>query len=305
MPRLQHSLLQASPKENTWEINWYGAQIAPSDNRPLHWHDSLSMHQVHLIFNLYGRGIILGKTTRLSLAPSTLALCYSTCPICATRIVSDKNHEFIVLSLNWEWLVTQLQSLNDSLIGFISQIMDNKHLDLGLPIGTVRSMSLYEKDLAHQLAEPPIQKAAHPFWYNGKVSELLALELFSPYGNQSAPLLQERSHFLVSKRIDATLEWLESHLEEKLNLDELAAYVGCSPHYLSRIFSTTMHCTISQRLRAMRIDRASQLLQLGSYNVTRAALEVGYNSLSHFTKAFITEKGMKPSQYLDNLRNDL
>jgi AraC-like DNA-binding protein len=31
--------------------------------------------------------------------------------------------------------------------------------------------------------------------------------------------------------------------------------------------------------------------------VTEAAFEVGYNSLSHFTKAFVAEKGTRPPDW--------
>jgi AraC-like DNA-binding protein len=39
-------------------------------------------------------------------------------------------------------------------------------------------------------------------------------------------------------------------------------------------------------LRQIRLDRAAELLRTGRCNVTEAALEVGYNSLSHFSTAF-------------------
>jgi AraC-like DNA-binding protein len=55
--------------------------------------------------------------------------------------------------------------------------------------------------------------------------------------------------------------------------------------------------TISQFLRQARLDRAAQLLRAGTHNVTEAALEVGYNSLSHFTVAFREAFGCCPGLY--------
>ena len=43
--------------------------------------------------------------------------------------------------------------------------------------------------------------------------------------------------------------------------------------------------------------RAAELLRTGRYNVTEAATEVGYSSLSHFSKAFCETIGCCPVLY--------
>jgi AraC-like DNA-binding protein len=50
-------------------------------------------------------------------------------------------------------------------------------------------------------------------------------------------------------------------------------------------------------LRKVRMERAAELLRSGKFNVTEAALEVGYNSLSHFSKAFCDTFGCCPCFY--------
>ncbi len=55
--------------------------------------------------------------------------------------------------------------------------------------------------------------------------------------------------------------------------------------------------TIQQFLRQARLERAAELLRAGIHNVTEAALEVGYNSLSHFTVAFREVFGCCPGLY--------
>ena len=42
------------------------------------------------------------------------------------------------------------------------------------------------------------------------------------------------------------------------------------------------------------MERAAELLRTGRYNVTEAATEVGYSSLSHFSKAFCETIGCCP-----------
>jgi AraC-like DNA-binding protein len=55
--------------------------------------------------------------------------------------------------------------------------------------------------------------------------------------------------------------------------------------------------TISQYVRKLRIEAAAELIVSGKYNISEAAVEVGYQSLSHFSKAFQQVKGCLPSKY--------
>ena len=55
--------------------------------------------------------------------------------------------------------------------------------------------------------------------------------------------------------------------------------------------------TIPQYVRQIRMERAAELLKSGKFNVTEAALEVGYNSLSHFSQAFCETMGCCPGLY--------
>jgi AraC-like DNA-binding protein len=50
-------------------------------------------------------------------------------------------------------------------------------------------------------------------------------------------------------------------------------------------------------LREIRLDRAAKLLRAGRSNVTQAAFAVGYQSLSHFSKAFWERFGCCPGLY--------
>ena len=81
------------------------------------------------------------------------------------------------------------------------------------------------------------------------------------------------------------------------NLEELGRRVACSHFYLSRTFTRETGLTLSQWLRRARLERAAELLRTRKCNVTEAALEVGYSSLSHFSQAFREMFGCCPGLY--------
>ena len=90
---------------------------------------------------------------------------------------------------------------------------------------------------------------------------------------------------------------LRERLAEPPSLEEIGREVGCSAFYLSRMFSKEMGMTMPQFLRQIRMERAAELLRSGKFNVTEAALEVGYNSISHFSQAFCQTIGCCPNLY--------
>src|SRR5437763_17202559 len=103
-----------------------------------------------------------------------------------------------------------------------------------------------------------------------------------------------RQKRVARERVERAKELLSRNLANPLTLEVLGQEVGCSPFYLSRSFSREVGFTIPQYLRKLRMERAAELLRSGRYNVTEAATEVGYASLSHFSKAFCETSGCCP-----------
>jgi AraC-like DNA-binding protein len=60
--------------------------------------------------------------------------------------------------------------------------------------------------------------------------------------------------------------------------------------------------TIFGHLHTQRMEQARRFLQEGKMNVTEVADEVGYSSLSQFTRAFNKQFGTKPSACLTEMK---
>lgn len=150
----------------------------------------------------------------------------------------------------------------------------------------------------HQLVEGlrhcPVFSPAQETWFRAKALEVAAHLFFRPAGGE---LLCTRTQRLARERVEKAKLVLLDRMQDPPTLEELARTVGCSSFYLSRQFAQAGGLTMQQFLRQIRMERAAELLRTGTCNVTEAALEVGYNSMSHFSSTFHETFGCCPGLY--------
>lgn len=262
------------------------------------WTSVLEPAAIHLFMNLSGTSLVFGATARLPMVSKTIGVAHvgSTAGIIASCTQGDLPNEIIVLCVTPDWVSKNFGSRKQSLHPNLLTLLDKKTQHSVL-LNKVRSMSYLEYELCSSLFNPPVHKDAESFWYLAKIIELLAIHLFKPPtlgANENYTYGQKRQ---ALQKVDQVLIWLEENLDQVLDLKALAESVNCSSSYLSRLFSNHTGVTITKKLRELRIEKAADLLRDGDFNVTEAAMEVGYNSISHFTKAFQEVKGVKPSLF--------
>ncbi|MFC5051327.1 helix-turn-helix transcriptional regulator [Rubritalea spongiae] len=261
----------------------------------------LAQDALHFVLNLNGMGVWMSQQLRINLVASTLAVFHyaSNDQLIASRIPSEDQDSYVILSVTKPWIKKSFGSRAEALHPSVKSIIFDSQ-NISGTIGKVRSMSLREKEIANEFVSPPVPSAAQAFWYPAKIFEILTLHLFAPPTLNTAEPFCSQIKRQQSDRIDKAINWLNEHLDESLNLQAIAAHAGCAPHYLSRQFKKHTGMTLKQKHRELRIDHAAQLLLDGDFNVTEAALEVGYSSLSHFSKAFQEVKGERPSEFLQS-----
>jgi AraC-like DNA-binding protein len=152
-----------------------------------------------------------------------------------------------------------------------------------------------QQQLLASLRDAPVLALAQSVWYQAKALEVAAEFFFVAPGEQE--LFCQRQQRISGERVEKVVAVLREKLSSPPNLEELGRAVGCSPFHLSRTFSAATGLTIPQYVRQLRMERAAELLKSGKFNVTEAALEVGYASLSHFSQAFHEAFGCCPGLY--------
>ncbi len=98
------------------------------------------------------------------------------------------------------------------------------------------------------------------------------------------------------------LERLRSAIEEHLadadfTVERLASLLGQSRSNLHRRVRAIDGRSPQDVVRAVRLERAQQLLEAGAGSVSEIAYGVGFKSVSHFSRSFRQQFGMSPSKY--------
>ena len=91
---------------------------------------------------------------------------------------------------------------------------------------------------------------------------------------------------------------MANRLEELADVSELAHEVGISRSHFSVLFKQFTGTTPALYLRRARLERVIYLLKCENVNVLDAALACGFASSSGFYRAFTSEFGVSPKEFL-------
>ncbi|MER7892095.1 AraC family transcriptional regulator [Micromonospora sp. NPDC094482] len=95
--------------------------------------------------------------------------------------------------------------------------------------------------------------------------------------------------------IRRAVQYVERHFREPLTLAEVAAHVHLSPNYLSERFSRLVGVSFQSYLQNRRLRFARSLLASTTLGVTEICHAAGFNSPSHFGRAYRRRFGQPPS----------
>jgi AraC family transcriptional regulator len=93
------------------------------------------------------------------------------------------------------------------------------------------------------------------------------------------------------------LDYVESHLSERLTLGDLARVACLSSCHFSKSFKQAVGVGPHRHLVQQRLERAKVLMYSTNEPLARIAQETGFSDQSHLTLIFRRETGMTPGQY--------
>jgi DNA-binding response OmpR family regulator len=103
------------------------------------------------------------------------------------------------------------------------------------------------------------------------------------------------------QRVTAAIE--ANFGEEDFSIEALAAEVHMSASQLNRKLKALIDQPAGELLRAMRMQRAADLLAQNAGSIAEIALQVGFSDQAHFTRSFKRQFGVSPKEYRRQAEN--
>ena len=92
------------------------------------------------------------------------------------------------------------------------------------------------------------------------------------------------------------IDYVEAHLTEKLDMEEVAKQAYSSPFHFQRVFGILCGFSLGDYIRMRRLSLAGEALAKGDAKIIDVALDYGYDTPESFSRAFTRFHGIAPSE---------
>jgi len=155
-----------------------------------------------------------------------------------------------------------------------------------------------------------LRELAQEFAEGAEGAELLLrsllLEILAAFSRRQARLgwMPERAADATHwNRLHKALSFAHDHYADPIYVQQLAIAAGISVARVQESFQATLGMKAMEYLQWYRLTRAQAQLSLPGARVAEVALEVGFETLSHFNASFRKWFGMSPTEYMRQSRN--
>lgn len=112
----------------------------------------------------------------------------------------------------------------------------------------------------------------------------------------------ERRPFLLTRRLDRALAFMERSKSQALTVGDIAAAAHTSAGHLHALFQRHLGRTPMQHLASIRLDHAMKLLSDSDLSIAAVAGASGYGDQSALTRALRRRRGITPARYRQGQR---
>ncbi|WP_263079308.1 helix-turn-helix domain-containing protein [Endozoicomonas sp. Mp262] len=100
-------------------------------------------------------------------------------------------------------------------------------------------------------------------------------------------------------------EWLQSHYQEEVTLADMERASGLKGRTLNRRFKQATNMPPVNYLKKLRLRQARELLKSTNLNIAEITLQVGYNSPDYFSRLFLEQYQLSPTDFRKSVREKL
>src|SRR5262245_1527426 len=107
-----------------------------------------------------------------------------------------------------------------------------------------------------------------------------------------ARMFAYRAH---AARVQFVIE--RKYADTSLTIEKVAGLVGISTQHICRVLKRERGLTFAALLREVRLREARRLLCESACSMKEIAFRVGFRHASQFTRAFVSQYGVPPSEF--------
>ena len=243
-------------------------------------------YQPIIVLILQGaKTVVIGQDT-YTYPEKTAFLCSVDMPVASyiAQASVDKPYLALALSLDFNYLA--------EFLGSMPQYKEEIH-------SFVQSYPLDPDLLDTFLRLVKLTKNYDPTLTNLVLKELYYLLLKSPFGPTLSALIKLGSQ---ENQIAQAINWLKENFTQAISIEELAKLSHMAPSTFHKHFKILTGVSPLQYIKRLRLNEAHRLLVLDG-NLTQAAKQVGYDSLSQFIREYKRLYGNPPKRNLKILTN--
>lgn len=176
-----------------------------------------------------------------------------------------------------------------------------KLIESNKPFALYEEISFNMGQYLQKLQKLELKEVASLIFLRSDVLNFLAL-FISAVENRTTTANSSSINHLDIQKLFAVREVITSEFARHHEIKTLAAQSAMSERKLQKLFKAVFGVTIYQYALKVKIEEAKKMIETKQYSISEVGYKVGYTNLSHFSTAFKKQVGIKPKQYLLNLK---
>jgi len=133
--------------------------------------------------------------------------------------------------------------------------------------------------------------------------EYIRLECIKEVYSIILTLLQAQPHKYIpsdkQQKIMPALDFIAQNYSQKLQNDDLAKLCGLSTVYFRKLFKEATGTSPIEYIQTLKIEKAKEILKSDYGSIGDIALELGYQNIYDFSRAFKKLVGVSPKKFRD------
>lgn len=284
-------------KQNNKEVNMHGTDLLPYEiystkipnyftSFPMHWHE-----EIEIVYVIEGSArytvdfddYIIRKGDILIVPPSSL------------HSFEENNNDIFTAAT----AIFSQSMVNNNIMDICSEkyIMPLFKNEISFPVHIRKS------DEGCAELSSYLETAIHEHINKEEAYELkirIAFLNFITYfyrNNRYTRMRQTSAVIRTASQIKAVTNYIEEHYSEKITLEMLAQFANISVYHLAHVFKGCTGQSPNEYLNHFRLTMAANRLATTDTAIINIAIDVGYNNISYFNRAFKNRYSMTPKEY--------